>query len=494
MIHIKFKNFFYLLAIAYPIIIALILSNHNEIKLFIICGIKIKMHCDSMNALIAKALAVVTIVANCYSISQSQLRTIIIGGCYFIAALICLYADDFISFFVALEAMMLAACALIYIGYSAKSKLLAVRAYFIIHLISGTMIFVAINYLIVTTGSSDIVSTNWLLLSNNSCDVTIGAILLIGCLMNAAAVPFSYWIINCYPSADNASFIYLMTFGTKLSVIILAKLFYGIAILEYCGFFMIIYGGFYACKEDNIKRLLCFLSIAQTGLMLIIISISNTLHPQELVIRTYIANHIIYNALLTALAIILENNANISTCSNLKRIKNPLWVTAISGTVLVALNVPFTTGFLLKHAILLTATVEHHIIYQYIFILFNIISFISLPIKEYFSSKEVFPMYISNFQILGIIIPISALIFINIHVIQTYYAIIPFINNVVEQLVIIAISLALSLVIKVRRQSVKLISIKLSKLIFDKINKYYADYGNKNNNLDIIDLKYFIMS
>ena len=53
-------------------------------------------------------------------------------------------------------------------------------------------------------------------------------IMLIGMLINIAAFPFSGWMVKYYPKASPSGFLYLISFTTKVSVILLAKIFLGL--------------------------------------------------------------------------------------------------------------------------------------------------------------------------------------------------------------------------------------------------------------------------
>jgi multicomponent Na+:H+ antiporter subunit D len=483
----KLKKIFAFAAILYPIVILLLLPENTGIELFKIFDINLAMNFNFENRTITVAFATVTIAANYYSLSQRQQWTVIWGGFYFAAACYCLYAGDFISLFIALECMMLTACALIYANNS-KNRLLATKQYFITHLTSSSLLLIAISYLIITTNDTKIIPLTELFAGNNY-EIIIGVIILTGCLINIAAVPFSNWMVNCYPAADNASFIYLSTFTTKISIIILLKLFCGFTPLKYFGILMIIYGAFYACKENNLKRLLCYLAIAQLGVIVIMIATGNT---QPLALTYYIANHIIYNAVFAILVAILADNANIVYCSELKRIKNYLWIITIIIVILMVFNFPLSSSFILK--LTLSTTITENLI-AYTLIIFNLILFIAIPIREYFDSKEILSIKISNLQVFSIIIPTLTMLFINFQLIKTYLSTAPSItSDVIKQTIIILVGIILTFLIKISRNPIKFTKLNLLKKMLGNIKKRYNQYQNQNDTLNDLSILWFITS
>ncbi|WP_316353241.1 proton-conducting transporter transmembrane domain-containing protein [Candidatus Trichorickettsia mobilis] len=480
------KKIFAFAAILYPIVILLLLPENTGVELFRIFDINLAMHFNFENRTIIVAFATVTIAANYYSLSQQQQWTVIWGGFYFAAACYCLYANDFISLFIALECMMLTACTLIYASNS-KDRLLATKQYFITHLTSSSLLLIAISYLIITTNDNQIISLTGLFSGNNH-EIIIGVIILTGCLINVAAVPFSSWMVNCYPAADNSSFIYLSTFTTKISIIILIKLFCGFTPLKYFGILMIIYGAFYACKENNLKRLLCYLAIAQLGVIMTVIA-TNT---QPLALTSYITNHIIYNAIFAILVAILADNANIAYCSELKRVKNYLWIITTIIVILMLSNFPLSSSFILK--LTLSTTITENLT-AYTLIIFNLILFTAIPIREYFDSKEILSIKISNLQLLSIIIPTITMIFINFQLIKTYLSTASSItSDISKQIMIVLAGVITTIFLKISRNPIKFTKLKLLKKMFGQVKKRYSKYQNQKDKFNDLSLLWFITS
>ena len=81
--------------------------------------------------------------------------------------------------------------------------------------------------------------------------------------------------------------LYLISFTSKISIIKLFSGFFGLS--------MVIYGGIYACIEDNIKRVVCYLTVSQLGFMLIAVGAKS--QQANLGIIVFLSVHILYKAL-----------------------------------------------------------------------------------------------------------------------------------------------------------------------------------------------------
>ena len=145
-------------------------------------------------------------------------------------------------------------------------------------------------------------------------------IMFIGMIINIAAFPFSGWMVNYYKKASASGSLYLINFTTKLSIILLIKIFVGFEILKYVALVMILYAGFKVVIEDNIFALLCYLSIISMGIM--ILAIASGDKSALSAVFYYLFIHIIYKSLLSIISATLRDKLKITLCSELARFKN----------------------------------------------------------------------------------------------------------------------------------------------------------------------------
>lgn len=354
---------FTLISILYPLITAWLLINSTGSQIISLPNINFTFIFSAENKLIGLALLIVTLITNLYAISKNQKHELIIGNIYSAASLTCLLAGDLISMFIALEFMMIGAAILIFYGGHQDSTR-AARQYFLTHLFSGSLILIGIIYIITATGNTQIISLTPQFFDNNFYIIFI----LIGCLINVAVVPFSGWMVNCYPASSNSSFIYLISFSSKVSLMILLKLFSGLEMLKFAGILMILYGGIFAVIENNLKKLLCYLAISQAGFMLI--AIGENSHQTTLGIIAFLFIHIIYKALFALYIAILNDQRAIENFSKITSpplLKNPLLFSSLIIIVLTMIGMPWLASFSTKIAV--TSVLDKDINYYMIILL-----------------------------------------------------------------------------------------------------------------------------
>ena len=310
-------------------------------------------------------------MANLYAISHNRKFELFVGCFYCSASLLCLFTEDFILIFIALELMMVCATFLIFYGQYASS-MTAAKQYFLTHLISGGLILIGISYIITHNADGHIMLLTPLIERHDS-GFIFYTLVACGCLINVGIVPFNGWIVNCYPSASTSGMLYLTSFTSKVSIILLLKLFGGLEILKLAGLLMIIYGGLYACIEDNIRRLSCYLTVAQLGFMLIAVGTSSDSIRLGLVVFLFV--HIIYKTLFNLYLAILIDKEKVENCSAITAIcsiRNPLLFIALLLSVALVISLPPLASYTTKTAI--TNSLDQNNINYYSIILLKIIS------------------------------------------------------------------------------------------------------------------------
>jgi multicomponent Na+:H+ antiporter subunit D len=156
-------------------------------------------------------------------------------------------------------------------------------------------------------------------------------------------------MVNYYQNASSSGFIYLISFTTKLSILLILKLFSGLFALKYIGVLMIIYASIKALLENSILRLLCYLSIMAMGLMLMGISIGSEVAISSVIYYLFI--HILYKATLSICSASVIDATEIIDCSDLKKISNN---TITIGTIIgiaMMISLPGTSALQIKSAI-----------------------------------------------------------------------------------------------------------------------------------------------
>ena len=176
---------------------------------------------------------------------------------------------------------------LILLNGGAASRKAGLR-YLIVHLVGGLVLLAGIMMHIHATGSSTFEHFEIQNLST--------WLMLIGVLVNAAAIPFSSWMSDAYPESTIMGGVILSAFTSKTAVYILIRGFNGWDILIWLGVAMASYGVIYGLLENNIRRVLAFSIINQIGFMVCAVGVGTPLALAGACAHAF--SHIIYKGLL----------------------------------------------------------------------------------------------------------------------------------------------------------------------------------------------------
>jgi len=390
------KTIFGAFALITPIIAGYFIYISPERAIIELFNLELIYDGGEYNMLISSAFIAALFSANLYALGQDKRLEIILGNTYGAFAFFCLMAGDFISMFVALELMMVSSATIIFIG-GVRASLRSAKKYFLTHLMSSNMILIGVAYLISKDGGLELVSATHMMNNPEYSSVMIG-IMLTGMIMNIAAFPFSGWMVNYYPKASPSGFLYLITFTTKVSIMILLKIFAGYEMLKYVAIIMILYASIKVIFEDNLLAILCYLSIMAMGLMILAIS-HGTAEALRAVV-CYLFMHIVYKSLLSISFATLIDNSKITHCSNIEKFNNPIIKLGMFIGIAMMINLPFTSSLYIKSAISRIYSGEP--IY-FIIIALSLATTYALPWKKYFSAKEAINIKINLHSAISII-------------------------------------------------------------------------------------------
>ena len=205
------------------------------------------------------------------------------------SALGVVFAGDMISWYLFWEMMAISSTFLV-LARNTKTSRLAAQRYILVHLAGGLVLLTGILLAIHESGSIDFTKEN---IYQNA---TAKNFILIGILINAAAVPFSSWLPDAYPESTVFGGIILSAYTTKTAVYTLVRGFPGEEILIPIGCIMAVYGIIYALLENDMRRILAYSIINQVGFMVCGVGIGTKLAIAGVVAHAFC--HIIYKALL----------------------------------------------------------------------------------------------------------------------------------------------------------------------------------------------------
>ena len=273
---------------------------------------------------------------------------------YIGSALGVVFAGDMITWYLFWEMMAVSSTFLV-LARNTEASRLAAQRYILVHLAGGLVLLAGILMAVNSTGSIAFTLEN---IHQNS---TAKWLILIGILINAAAVPFSSWLPDAYPESTVFGGIVLSAYTTKTAVYTLVRGFPGEEILIPIGCVMTLYGIVYALLENDMRRILAYSIVNQIGFMVCGVGVGTPLAIAGVVAHAFC--HIIYKALLwMSIGAVLHRTGK-SKCTELGGLYKSMPITTMM-TIIGALSisaVPLTCGFISKTLITAATEQQHHL-------------------------------------------------------------------------------------------------------------------------------------
>ena len=269
------------------------------------------------------------------------------------SALGVVFSGDLFSLYMFWELMAVFSTFLILANKTSKS-MAAAKRYILVHIAGGLILLAGIILHINGTGSIEFTHFATQNLST--------WFILIGFLVNAAAIPFSSWLPDAYPEATILGGVVLSAYTSKTAVYTLARGFAGWDILIMIGCGMAIYGIIYALLENDMRRILAYSIVNQVGFMVCAVGIGTPLAISGAVAHAFC--HIIYKALLWMSAGSVLYRVGKSKCTEIGGLYRTMPLTLLFGLIgaLAISSVPLTSGFTSKTIIILAAEYQHLVI------------------------------------------------------------------------------------------------------------------------------------
>jgi multicomponent Na+:H+ antiporter subunit D len=249
------------------------------------------------------------------------------------------FAGDLITLFLFWELMAIFSTVVVWCGATETSRAAGIR-YLVMHVLSGVLLKVGIEGVMVHTGSIEIQP-----LPLDNFDTWM---IMAGIMINLAAAPFSAWLADAYPESSATGSVFLSAFTTKTAVLALILLFPGATVLKWLGMYMIFYGIIYALLENDARRILAYSIVNQVGFMVCAVGIGTELALNGAAAHAFA--HIIYKALLFMSAGVVLYRTGKRRCSDLGGLFRTMPLTTICA-IIGALSIssfPLTSGFVTK--------------------------------------------------------------------------------------------------------------------------------------------------
>ena len=179
---------------------------------------------------------------------------------------------------------------------------------------------------------------------------------------------------------------------------------------------MFLYGVIYAVIENNLRRILCFASISQKGIMLMAISIGTRDLLAAAAILAFC--HILYKCLMTICTGIITDTTEVEFATDIKKLPYSLWPVGIGIVVGLCfiIAVPFVGSFIPK-SVTLNEFMEYGTIYL-LFLAGSSILLLCYPWRKIFLIDEymVIKHKQSNHSVFALYFMIIISVFISIFI------------------------------------------------------------------------------
>jgi multicomponent Na+:H+ antiporter subunit D len=278
---------------------------------------------------------------------------------------ICITGDLF-NLFVLLEVVSLSVYALISMGE--KEAVYASFRYLIIGTIGASFYLLGVGYLYIASGSLNMADLAQLLPKlYQSKTVLIGFVfILTGLCIKMALFPLHVWLPDAYAYAPSAVSTAVAPLMTKVMAYVIIRMMFTVFKAEFSvlmlgvtdlmvwlGTFAILFGAIMALSQNDYKRMLSYVIIAEIGYIVGGIGVANAAAMKGAIF--HIVNDALMMACLFAVAGLVMYQTGGHQISNFKGIFRTMPVTALIFTVgaLAVIGVPPTCGFFSKWYLLL---------------------------------------------------------------------------------------------------------------------------------------------
>jgi len=276
---------------------------------------------------------------------------------------------DVFNMFVFIEISSLSSYALISLGRD-RLALLAAYRYLVLGTIGATFFLIGVGLLYVMTGTLNIVDLRARLtdVEHTRTIVTALAFLTVGISLKFALFPLHFWLPGAYTFAPSVVSVFLASTTTKVYIYVMLRFLYSVfnpafvfdvisldLVFLVCALLAIFSGSLNAIRQNDVKCMMAYSSIAQIGYMILGVSLVSVTGLLAGIIHLF--NHaLMKGALFMCLACVYYKTGSVRL-GDLRGIGRRMpWTMAafvVAGLSLV--GIPLTVGFISKWYLVLAA-------------------------------------------------------------------------------------------------------------------------------------------
>jgi len=297
-----------------------------------------------------------------FAFDRSKTSTMQFALLYFGAGIAIVLSSNLMMIFVFLELMLVAATFIIFNGSNSSS--IPGFNYFKFHVFSGILFLTASLFYFMQYGSFEIDAGAF------SSNTFLRLVMLLSLLINLAMPPFSCWLVSGYAASSPVGTIFLAVGITKVTLILMIKMFLGYSPLIYIGFMMSVYGVIYSLLETDVRKNFNYSIICQLGFGVVAVGIGGELGQKAAIFMAI--SEVLYIA-LAAMCV------SLFISKEFKRDKESLLGTFVAFASIASL--PLTPGYVGKFLLYNTPEVMNSVILKYSITLISMGVIFSVAIK-----------------------------------------------------------------------------------------------------------------
>lgn len=280
---------------------------------------------------------------------------------------------DLFNLFVLIEVASLSSYALVAVGRG-RAKLAGFK-YLLMGTIGATFYLIGVGYLYISTGSLNMADLRQLLppLSDSRVVRTALLFILFGIGIKTALFPLHAWLPDAYTYSPSAASALLAPLMTKVMAYVAIRVMFSVFspqftievlqvndVMAWFGVSAILFGSLMALSQNDFKRMLSYVIIAEIGFIIGGIGVGNATAMIGAIF--HIVNDALMVACLFLVAGMVAYQTNDQRISDFRRLFTSMPVTAAIFTTaaLAVIGVPPTCGFFSKWYLLLGAISARH--------------------------------------------------------------------------------------------------------------------------------------
>jgi NADH-quinone oxidoreductase subunit N len=281
-------------------------------------------------------------------------------------ALVIISCDNFVSLFLGVELLTIPAYCLVAYTFT-RTNIEAAVKYIILASFAAAMMLFGIALVYASFGTMNFVILNQLLAQNNANLLFLGGMALIFAALafKISAVPFHIWTPDVYDGSPLPALGFLATISKAASLIVILRLWLLAApfigqqlgiVLTIMAILSMLAGNILALRQDNIKRLIAYSSIAHFGYLTMAVIAAGEIGIQAVLL--YLVAYVITIFILLGVLIMLDKPID-----NIYQLKNffsqqPILAAMFLLALFSLMGLPLTALFMGKLLIIL-ASIQH---------------------------------------------------------------------------------------------------------------------------------------